>query len=83
MIKLCKELGLSLLNFFRLLNEFYYIYSCTMIMKTQFYSISISTLSAYPQHQFASFGSHKFFEVCESVSILQRSSLYPLFRFHM
>ena len=31
-----------LINFiFLLFNEFYYIYSCTMIITTQFYSISI------------------------------------------
>ena len=28
--------------FLKLLNEFYYIYSCTVIITTQFYSISIT-----------------------------------------
>ena len=32
-----------------------------------------------PTPQPVSFGNHKFFKVCESLSILQRSSLCPLF----
>ena len=36
---------------------------------------------SYPQA--VSFGNHKFFKVCESVSVLQRSLSCPFFRFHM
>ena len=55
-----------------------------MITPIQFYGISIP----YPQHlpsppQPVSFGNHKFLNVCESVSVLQRSSSCPFFRFHM
>ena len=49
------------------------------IITTQFYSISISNpqliLSPPPKH--VSFGNHRCFKVCESVSVLQRSSLCP------
>ena len=37
--------------------------------------------SSHPQP--VSFGNQKFFKVCESVSVLQRSTLCPFFRFHM
>ena len=35
-------------NLFLLLNEFYYIYSCIMIITTQFYSISIPNPQLIP-----------------------------------
>ena len=70
--------------FFKLLNEFYYIYSCTTIITTKFYIISIPNSQRIPPPpQSISFGNHKFFKVCESVSVLQRSSLCCFFRFHM
>ena len=63
----------------KLLHEFYYIYSCTTIITTQFYNISIPT----PAHRPVSLGKHKFFTACASVSVLQRRSLCPYFIFHM
>ena len=55
----------SVFFFFKLLNEFYYIYNCTMIITAQFYRISIPN----PQHRPPSPNlSHKFFKVRESVS---------------
>ena len=69
---------------FLLLNEFYYIYSCTTILTTQLYSISIQNTQCIPPTlQPVSFGNQKFFKICELVSVLQRSSLCPFFRFHM
>ena len=57
------------LQIFKLLNEFYYIYSCTTIIMTQFYSISIANSQPIPPTpQPVSFGNPKFFKVCESVS---------------
>ena len=41
------------------------------------------TPSASLHPQTVSFGNHKFFKVYESVSVLQRSSLCPFFRFHI
>ena len=66
--------------FFKL-NKFYFIYSCTTTITTQFY-ISIPNPQPIPPLQLVSFGNHKFFKVCESVSVLQ-SSLCPFFRFHI
>ena len=73
------SLLLFLLQHFLLLS---YICNCTGIITTQFYSISTPN----PQHipptpQPVSFGNHKCFKVCESVSVLRRSSLCPFFRF--
>uniref|UniRef100_A0A8D0ZMY2 GBD/FH3 domain-containing protein n=1 Tax=Sus scrofa TaxID=9823 RepID=A0A8D0ZMY2_PIG len=39
--------------------------------------------SASPTLQTLFFGNNKFFKVCESVSVRQRSSVCPFFRFHM
>ena len=39
----------GLYSFFKLLNEFYYIYSCTMITNTKFYSISIPNPQCIPR----------------------------------
>ena len=69
---------------FLLLGEFYYLHSCATVITTKFYSISIPN----PQHippppQPVSFGNCKFFKICESVSVLQRSSVCPFFRYHM
>ena len=36
-----------------------------------------------PTYQPVSFGNHTFFKVCESVSVLKRSSMCSFFRFHM
>ena len=36
-----------------------------------------------PTPQTISSGDHKFFNVCESASVLQRNSVCPFFRFHM
>ena len=53
-----------LILFFALLNEFYYIYGCTTIITTKFYSISIPNLQCIPPPpQLVSFGNHKFFKV--------------------
>ena len=42
------------------------------------------TAQAHPSTpQNVSFGNHKFFKVCESVSVLRRSSVCPFFRFHV
>ena len=57
--------------YFLLLNKFYYIYSCTMIITTKFYTISIPKPVNPPTPQPVSFEHHKFFKVCESVSVLQ------------
>ena len=66
------------------LNEFYCIFSCTVIITTQFDSTSIPNLQLIPSPpKPVSFGNHTFFQVCESVSALQRSSLCPFFRFHV
>ena len=75
-----------LLGFFHflilLLNEFYYIYSCTMIITTPFYSISIPNPQCIPQ---APNLSHlETISFSKSVSqCLQRSSLCPFFRFYI
>ena len=72
-----------LFPFLKLLNEFYHIYSCTMVMTAQFYSISIPNPQFILHPQPVLFRNHKFFEVCESISVMQRSSLCPFFRLHM
>ena len=69
--------------YFLLFNEFYFIYSCTVIIRTQFCSISIPTPNPSPPPPPVSFGNHEFFKVCQSVYVMQRSSLRPFFRFHM
>uniref|UniRef100_A0A8D0TYK6 Short transient receptor potential channel 1 n=1 Tax=Sus scrofa TaxID=9823 RepID=A0A8D0TYK6_PIG len=59
-------------------------HSCTTIITTKFYSTSIPNPQCIPPPpQPISFGNHKFFNSCESVSVLQRSSLCPFFRFQM
>ena len=65
------------LSFFVKLNEFYYIYSCTTIITTQLFNISTPDPPHRPSlpWQPVAFGHRKFFEVCESISVLQRSSL--------
>ena len=64
--------------------DFYCIYSCTMIIITQSYSISILKPQVIcPTPLPVSFGNSKFFKVCEMVSVLERSSLYPVFRIHI
>ena len=69
--------------FFYITQWIYYTYSCTTIITTQFYSISFPNPQCTPPNpQTVSFGNHKFFKVCESVSVLQRSSVCPFFRFH-
>ena len=70
--------GINVWFFFNL-NKFYCIYSCAIIITTQFYSIFIPNPQPVPPTpQPVSFGNCKFFKVCESVSVLQTSSLYPL-----
>ena len=70
-----------LLICFLLLNEFYYVYRYTTSITTKFYSISIpNPLCTLPPPQLVSFGNHKFFNVCESASVLQRSSLCHFFQ---
>ena len=55
---------------FLLLNAFYYIYSCTTIITTKFYSISIPNPQCIPPiPQSVSFGNGKFFKGYESVSV--------------
>ena len=68
---------------FLLLNELYYIYSCTVIITTQFYSISIPNHQGIAPPPNLSHLENKFFKVCESVTVLQRSSVCPFFRFRM
>ena len=63
---------------FLLLNEFYDIYSCTMIITTQFWHFHPKPPVHLPTPHPISFGSHKFFKVCGSLSVLQ-SSLCPFF----
>ena len=77
-----RETGPDLWGFL-LRNEFYYIYRCTTVIANKFYSISIPNPQCIPHPQPVSFGNHKFFKVCESVSVQQRSSLCSFFRFHM
>ena len=60
-----------------------YIFSCTVIITTKFYSISNPNPQCIPPLQTVSFGNRKFFKVCGSVSVLQRSSFCPFFIFHM
>ena len=69
-------------SFFKLLNDFFYIGSCPTIITTQFYSISIPNPVHPSTPHPGSVGNCKFFRVCESVSVLQRSSLCHFFRFH-
>ena len=72
------------LCFIFLLSELYDICSCTRIIPTQCYSISIPNPQCIPPPlQPVSFGNHTFFKARESVSVLQTSSLCPFFRFHM
>ena len=89
-----KEGFFSCYNFsilFYLFRKFFYysmnfiaLIVVTMIITTQFYSISISNPQRIlPTPQPVSFGNHKIFKVCEWVSVLQRSSLCSIFRFHM
>ena len=66
---------------FLLLNEFY----CKFIVVQQssqpnFIAFPSKIPSSSPYLQPVSFGNHKFFKVCESVSVLQRSSLCPFFQ---
>ena len=56
-----------------------YIYSCTMIITNQFYNISIQN-PQHPHPPTSLLWKHKFFKVCESVSVLQKSSLCPFFQ---
>ena len=65
-----------LFHFFKL-NEFYYIYSCTNIIITQLKKFPSQTPSSSIPTQSVSFVYYKFFQVYESVSVLQRSLLYP------
>ena len=72
------------LYLFLLFNEFYFIYSCTAIITTKFYSKSIPNLQCIPPTPSLShLETIKFFKVCESVSVLQRSLLCPFSGFHM
>ena len=52
-----------------------------MIPQSNFIAFPSQTPSASP-HPATSVGKHKFFKVCESVSVPQRSSLCPFFRLH-
>ena len=52
-----------------------------MIITIQFYRISIPQPQRIPPiPRTLSFGNHKFFKVCLSVSVLQRSSFCPFFQ---
>ena len=59
---------------------YYYIHSCTMIITTQFYSISIPNPQPIPPPLNLSPLETMFFKVCELVSVLQRSSVCPFFQ---
>ena len=55
--------------------------TCAVIITAKFYSISIPNPQCIlPPPQIILFGNHKFFKVCESVSVLQRNSLCPFFQ---
>ena len=64
---------------FLLLNEFYYIHSCTTIITTKFYSMSIPKTHYLPHLPTCLIGNWKFLKVCGSASVLQRSSFCPFF----
>ena len=65
------------------LGFFFYLMNCTTFIGVQqssqpnFTALPSQTLSASPHPQPVSFGNHKFFKICESVFVLQRSSLCP------
>ena len=62
---------LFFLAFKKIVQWIYYIYTCTMIITIQFYRISIPwPQCTSPTLQTISFGKHKFFKVCESLSVL-------------
>ena len=68
---------------FLLLNEFITFIVVQWSSQPNFIAFPSQTPSTSLTPPPVSFGNHKFFKVCESVSILQRSSLHPFFRFHM
>ena len=69
-----------------LLLSFYYLMNCIMFIgvpqssQPNVTACPSQTLSASPIPQPVSFGNHKFFKVCELVSVLQGSSLCPFFQ---
>ena len=54
-----------------------------MIITTNFIVFPSQTPSASPYPPTCLIWKPKFFKVCEAVSVLQRSSLCPFFRFNM
>ena len=78
----CWSMGVKFLFFFSPMSFITFM----VVQKSSqpnFIAFPSQTLGASPHPQPVSFGNHKFFEVCESVSILQKSSLCPFFRFQM
>ena len=66
--------------FFFSINEFYCVHSCTTIITTKFYSISTTNPQCIlPPPNLSHLETVSFSKVCESVSVLQRSSLRPFF----
>ena len=90
---ICSSMEIWVVSPFCLVGFFKFIFNYTRCFITfivvqpssqpGFIAFSSQTPSPSPTPQPVSFGNHKFFKVCESVSILQRSSVCPFFRFHM
>ena len=83
--KLQCDIILKLLHNCFITQWIYYIYSCTMIITIQFYRISIPQPQRIsPPPELSPLATISFSKsVSQYLSVLQRSSLYPFFRFHI
>ena len=69
--------------FILLFNEFITFIVIQWLSQSNLYHFHPTPPAHPPSPQTVAFENHKFFKVCESVSVLQRSSFCPFFRFHM